>query len=242
MDKSAIEALLARIDIWLLIFGVLVVIGVAGESFFGIRHWWNSRKLQTMQRTDELNLQAEIARLNKQAGDAFERAGKAEENLAGANARAAAANERAAKAEQAAAEANRIAEQERLARVKIEQRLADRDITDTQRARLLQVLRTRPEEHAIIDSLLSEGREAFAYAGKIATVFHDARWDVADPQGRRSFSQPLSGILIDTRNDAHSIELGDFVSRAFAAAGIPVSRNTETNLDPGTVLVLIGSK
>jgi hypothetical protein len=85
MDKSEIEALLARIDIWLLIFGIIVVIGVAGESFFGIRHWWNSRKLQTIQQTDELNLKAEIARLGNSAAEAKERAAQAEVRVAEAN-------------------------------------------------------------------------------------------------------------------------------------------------------------
>jgi len=70
MDKAELETLLARIDVWLLIFGAIVVIGVAGESVFGIRHWWNSRKLQAIQNSENLALQAEIARLNKEAADA----------------------------------------------------------------------------------------------------------------------------------------------------------------------------
>lgn len=85
MDKSEIEALLARIDIWLLVFGIIVVIGVAGESFFGIRHWWNSRKLQAIQRADELNSQAEIARLGNLTAEANKRAAQAEERAAQAN-------------------------------------------------------------------------------------------------------------------------------------------------------------
>ena len=89
MDKAQIEALLARIDVWLLVFGVIVVIGVAGESFFGIRHWWNSRKLQTIQSADEQEREETIARLNEQAqsfqlqiAQANERTAKAELELA----------------------------------------------------------------------------------------------------------------------------------------------------------------
>jgi hypothetical protein len=243
VDRAQIEALLGKIDIWLLVFGIIVVVGVAGESFFGIRHWWNSRQLQAIQRADELNLQAEIARLNKQAGDAFERASKAEENLAGTNARAADANERAAKAEQAAAEANRTAEEERLARIKIEQRMADRDITGAQREKLLETLRMHAGEPVTVDSLLSEGREAFTYAGKIATVFRSAGWNVSDPRGMHSFSRPLSGVLIDVRkDDVRSKELGEFIAQAFTAAGISFSGNVEANVDAGTVLILIGGK
>ena len=70
MDKLELENLLARIDIWLLIFGVVVVVGVAGESIFGIRHWWNSRKLQEIQKSESQAQQLEIARLNKDISDA----------------------------------------------------------------------------------------------------------------------------------------------------------------------------
>jgi hypothetical protein len=65
VDKTELEALLARIDIWLLVFGIVVVVGVAGESFFGIRHWWNSRKLQAVQEKENLALQKEIEGLRK---------------------------------------------------------------------------------------------------------------------------------------------------------------------------------
>jgi len=122
VNKLELEALLARIDIWLLVFGVVVVIGVAGESYFGIRHWWNSRKLQVLQNTENLAQQGEIERLKKES--------------AGIRSDTARALERAAHAEQKAAESNRIAEEERLARIKIEEKLAPRQITSEQQAKL----------------------------------------------------------------------------------------------------------
>jgi len=82
MDKSELEALLARIDVWLLIFGVIVVIGVAGESFFGIRHWWNSRKLQAILNAENVAQRAEIAAAQNTAGADNERAGKLEKEAA----------------------------------------------------------------------------------------------------------------------------------------------------------------
>lgn len=73
-SKAEIVTRLASIDLWLLIFGVIVVIGVGGESIFGIRHWWNSRKFQavedlesTAQQAQVAGLNAEIARLNADA-------------------------------------------------------------------------------------------------------------------------------------------------------------------------------
>jgi hypothetical protein len=198
------------------ICALLVALGVAGE-FLGN---WIAGPIR--KRVDNAK-DAEIARLNKQAGDAFERA---------------------AGAEKEAAEANRIAEQERLARLKIEQRMSDREITAAQREKMLTLLTKRAGGHVSIDSLLSEGREAFTYAAKIVSVFRDAGWNVPNPNGMRSFSSPLSGVLIDTRrDDAQSRELGEFIEEAFTAASIPVSVNTaDPNLDSGAVLVLIGSK
>jgi hypothetical protein len=88
MDKAQIQATLEHIDVWLLVFGIIVVIGVGGESIFGFRHWWNSRKLQSIQETGETKREETIANLNKDAAalrkdtaEALERAAKAEENL-----------------------------------------------------------------------------------------------------------------------------------------------------------------
>lgn len=114
MDKSQIEAFLSRIDVWLLIFGVIVVVGVADESFFGVRHWWNSRRLQTIQRTEDQQREQQIARLNKEAGEARKTAGEAHERAAQAEAHLGEANERSALVEQHAAEADVKAESFRL--------------------------------------------------------------------------------------------------------------------------------
>ena len=111
MDKAELEALLARIDVWLLVFGIVVVVGVAGESFFGIRHWWNSRKLQAIQQSENEAQRTELARLAEQTAQA--------------NARA--------------AEATRIAEAEKLARIKIEERLAARRISPKEFSAILAV-------------------------------------------------------------------------------------------------------
>jgi len=56
-----------NIDFWLLVFGVIVVIGVGGESVLGIRHWWNSHKLDAIHETENETPRVEIARLNADA-------------------------------------------------------------------------------------------------------------------------------------------------------------------------------
>lgn len=52
MDKSALEALIEWLEFWSWIFGVVVAIGVAGESVFGIRLLWNNWKLQGIQNAE----------------------------------------------------------------------------------------------------------------------------------------------------------------------------------------------
>jgi hypothetical protein len=68
MDKAEIKSILENIDIWLLVFGIIVVIGVGGESIFGFRHWWNSRKLQVIQDAEAGAQGEEIARLTEKSG------------------------------------------------------------------------------------------------------------------------------------------------------------------------------
>src|SRR5271157_1636483 len=105
MDKAQIEALLARIDVWLLVFGIVVVVGVAGESFFGIRHWWNSRKLQAIEESEDRKREGIIAKLNQEAGEAQKNCRRG--------------NERASTNEKEAARLTKVAEDERMARIQL---------------------------------------------------------------------------------------------------------------------------
>jgi len=77
--KDELGTLLGRFEFWLLLFGILVVVGVAGESYFGIRSWWNNRKLHEIARQIDQYRQAETAEMNRQAGEAFKQAGEANE-------------------------------------------------------------------------------------------------------------------------------------------------------------------
>jgi hypothetical protein len=113
MNKEILEALIRRLEVWGLFFGVIVVIGVAGESVIGVRIWWNNRKLRKLQEAENLALQLKISDFQRKAEDAKRGAAAAESHLAEARQKAAEAdakaegfrldiaraNERAAKAE-----------------------------------------------------------------------------------------------------------------------------------------------
>ena len=48
VTKDALVQLIGHLEVWALIFGAIVVVGVAGETVFGVRIWWNNRKLHKL--------------------------------------------------------------------------------------------------------------------------------------------------------------------------------------------------
>jgi len=77
MDKTALETALARLDIWLQIFGAMVAIGIVGEVGVGLRHWVLNRQLQTIQHIEDQAHEQNIAEANVRAAKAQEEAAKA---------------------------------------------------------------------------------------------------------------------------------------------------------------------
>jgi hypothetical protein len=82
VGKAELESALSTLDIWLIIFGVFVAIGVVGESAAGYLHWRKSGQLSKLQTAENLSLQEAIAGANARAADAYSRARQAELELA----------------------------------------------------------------------------------------------------------------------------------------------------------------
>jgi hypothetical protein len=206
MDKSSLEALLSRYN-WLMgistisvavgilgeyvahflfekgerrkleigvsvAFGVLVLGGVSGEYIFGSKLSNASEELQRM-------ADNEVARLNKEAGQAREAASGAMERIASgetqvaqaqeatakASAQAAAANERARKLEVEAAEQRERAAKAEHDLLEIQERMAPRRITAAQEVRLLNDLKPLAGKHVAVFVLAGQPEnEAFGYA------------------------------------------------------------------------------
>ena len=230
---------MGTLDTLIQVFAVLVAIGIVGEVGFGVRHWILNRRLHRIQYSEDLHQQEEIARFNKEAGEArksageaIERAGKAEENLAGAN-------ERAALAEQHAAEANKIAEGERIERLKLEASIKPRRLTAEQKSKLTSLL--RPFAPIPIN---------LAWAGPGGQESADLASDVIDAITSAAIPIPNRNILIDqyfkgvfmragTARLAEAEIIAAFLIEAgFAQKPVPV----EPNSDPHFLTVLIGSK
>ena len=112
--KDAIDAVSDGFERWLIFFGVLVVIGVGGESIYGVRAWINNRRLHAVQQSIDQLRQSEIAALTA-SGNAIKLDMKtADARIAEAQRDAAEAQSNLALAEQHSAEANVKAEGFRL--------------------------------------------------------------------------------------------------------------------------------
>ena len=64
--KQALDTVLDGFEKWLIFFGLLVVIGVGGESLYGFRTFWNNRKLHEVQRSIDRVRQEDIAKVPEQ--------------------------------------------------------------------------------------------------------------------------------------------------------------------------------
>jgi hypothetical protein len=187
--KGELEALLNGFEKWLIFFGVLVAIGVAGESIWGFRAWWNNRKLHAVAESVDNLRRLEITNI-----------GKDTEKLRFAISESA---ERIALAEQHAAEANRIAEGERLARVKIEEKIAPRRLSAEQIRTVADKLRRFTGQRINFFATAGDA-EAIGIADDILKALNgpnSAGWFPTLSAGQYS-SLVGSGIVIELSSDA----------------------------------------
>jgi hypothetical protein len=130
------------------------------------------------------------ARLSKNEADTAE----AMASASAANERAEVAGAEAAKATQKTVEANVSLEQERIARLKLEERLADRDLTQAQRSDLaVQLKRIVPHKITMVFEL---EREPSHIAEQIKLILANLGWDVGIENGAGP-SLVVSGIRIE---------------------------------------------
>jgi len=119
--RDALETILDGFEVWVIVFGILVVVGVGGETIYGVRTWWNNRKLHVVEQSIDRLRQSEIATLTSSGESltlqmklADARIAEAQRDSSDANERAAEAQKNLALAEQHSSEANAKAEGFRL--------------------------------------------------------------------------------------------------------------------------------
>mgnify|MGYP001619529336 CR=1 FL=1 len=171
------------------IWSILVAIGVAGEVTIGLLHAVLASRLRGLAAREKQESAEEIVRLSAAVAEA--------------NARA--------------SEANAKAEEDRLARIKLEERLAFRVLTKEQTDAMVAVLRQHPAAVTIqsVSSL-----EADLYSQQFERVLGDSGWSVesvvlmdANPIGlgmmvRDVNAAPLSARTLNGALDAAKIGFG----------------------------------
>jgi len=195
--------------------GILVTLGVAGELFFT----YQASRVETKLR--ENNHRIEVL-LNKEAGDAWNAAESAKATAKGFESQIAGANARAA-------EANRIAEEERLARARIEARVAWRHLTKEQQSAMAEHLKRFSGQWGNIGRV-SYDVEITSFATDIAKTLQAAGWHVLPPSAitmrgvpAPAFGNPIepviTGVTINSTPDSRAREMGDAVSSELHSFG-----------------------
>ena len=206
MGKAELESSLSTLEIWLIVFGVLVAVGVVGGSVAGFMHWRRSGQLSVLQAAENFSQQKDIERLSAEAETARSEIGEA-------NAQA--------------AEANRIAEEERLARVKLEAQLAGRHLTDDQKSQLTAALtKLQGQIPTLIFARLGD-REAHEYATEVLNCVTNAgiSTSISDIGTQ---SPPRYGLIVTPD-----------LKPAFETSGIPVNDMISNVLLPPTIFVAL---
>ena len=170
---------------------ILITVGVAGElalQFFASSQQTALRKVND----------AVVAGFQKEAADARERASNAEEH--------------AAQIEKDEAQLRKDTEDERLARVKIEERVAWRKLDPKARSEIALHLSRFAKEPALI-AYSPNDAEAFNFASEIAATLHAAKWEVAvaepvailslreEPGAFEANRPPSTGVLVWRSDD-----------------------------------------
>jgi hypothetical protein len=100
-------------------------------------------------------------------------------------------------------EANRVAESERLARIKIEERLADRRLTLEQQASIVQKL--EPLGQKDVELIVMGSPEPMQIGDAIFDVLERAGWRV--PWRRGELSRPIRGMLVEVAPGSDETEI-----------------------------------
>jgi len=192
MDKAALEALIDVLDKWATFFTLLVVIGVGGELVVHIKSSRTSKRLIALQHEEEKRRETEIARLTTEA----ERARRER----------AAADLRIAEAQQRAAEANQKAEEERLARLKIEEKLAPRHMTADQQQAIAGKLKAFAGQKLNVFVYASD-QEVVRFANSLIPALQSAGWVLSVSAGQEGAARAVPGMLVEFRDGASAKDL-----------------------------------
>ena len=145
-----------------------------------------------------------------------------------------------------AAEANRLAEQDRLARVKIEERLAPRLIADSDRQNIVDALKHFAGAGRMVDVLKHpDDAEVSGLTRQLLGILIDSGWKPTMLPDAPI--KPLSGIAVEVapNNSAANLDAGKALVSTFSKAGLKVNGPSDTlRLTPtgAAIRITVGQK
>jgi ABC-type multidrug transport system fused ATPase/permease subunit len=194
VDKATLVRAIASYDKWRLTFGVVAAMSAVFVIAIQIRLLKLNADLSAIKDTEGEENTRKLASVNARAEEAVASAANAVRDTEVARREAAEANERAAKA-------NEVAEGERLARVKIEERIAPRVLSPAQ----LADIKTRVQPFAsgaTKVAFLAPADSEPAHLGKpLLDMLRSAGWMVSNLWGH-NIARAVGGILVEVSADA----------------------------------------
>jgi hypothetical protein len=223
--KDAIEAWISSLDIRLIVFGAIVLVGIAGETWYGVRTWWSNRQLRLVQK----QIDEERGRIDSEKD------------------RQATAISDQLKLE--IADANKATEELRNENLKLQEKLAPRSLTEEQQKNLLKILSAGPMGDVIVIPKAFD-EESEAYADQITSVLKAAGFTIKDNPGQRPFSWGTTGVFMAVENMNHPPLHAAFIQGCFRKVGIELVGFAMPNLydgkenrfEPSTVIIGIAAK
>jgi hypothetical protein len=242
--------------IWALVFVALSAIAVVGTTVMALRRAKQVGDAQSeLIRVKDNQLTIELRAKDVNIADAQKAAGEANERAGAAIERASKADERASKNEKDAAELRKVAEGERLARVKIEENLAGWKLSSAAQERLRQKLKpfsgthfdlvANPVETSFMETL--DGLLTSSTVGWIRQVPKNADGTPAVILlANKAAIFFASGITVDIAQDAVNTFGGAVAAFAdgLTAEGIPVKAHyvSQQGFDPTAIHIGIGKR
>jgi hypothetical protein len=230
--KTELESKLDGFEVWLIIFGILVVVGVGGESLFGIRSWLNNRKLHSTEQSIDILRQAEIAQLNVSSETLRTDLRGADTRIAEAKRGAAEATAKAESFRLDIAKANETAERERLARIQLEARLADRTLSPAQRNTLTS--RLTPFSGVVADVIVwGDTAEIQSISALVLDSMANAGWKIQRANAIGG-TAAVRGILVGTQpgSDAATTRASSALVAALQSLGLDAGAWSFAQLQP----------
>jgi hypothetical protein len=210
-------------------FGIAVLAEVCAYPY--------SRRIDTLSKEASIATERKIAELNKEAGDARQKAGESDERAGKAFERASEADERASINEKESARSRKLAEDEKLARVKLEETVAWRSLSNSQKSQGAPRLKNFSGE-GVTCSYLGSDMEAFSLSSDIASMLRAAEWQVIPPSAfvlaMRETSLPTTkspiekldtGVEVTSTADSRSTESAHAVVERLQELGFDAAFN-----------------